>query len=104
MCCLLCVVCSKCQQQSAKGKDEKNGEDFAGECQRVFHNAATVTRCVLSCQIKKHGGANFFSAPSCQPLAVYCAMVSAIRLRAIVMDASAALRSISEGSRFPAAL
>jgi hypothetical protein len=36
-------------------------------------------------------------------LAVYCAMVSAILLRAMAMLASAAWRSISDGSRPPAA-
>jgi hypothetical protein len=29
----------------------------------VFHNNANNARCVLWCQIKKHGGSNFFSGP-----------------------------------------
>ena len=63
VCFLLCVVCSHGQEQSAQGQDEEDGEDFAGDCQRVFHNKANVMCCVLSVKIKMHGGANFFSGP-----------------------------------------
>jgi hypothetical protein len=30
-------MCSKRQEQSAQGEDEKNGEDFAGDGEGVFH-------------------------------------------------------------------
>ena len=69
VCVLLCVVCSKRQEKESQGEDEKNGEDFAGDGQHVFHNNANNARCVLSCQIKKHGGSNFFLAPYFRPLA-----------------------------------
>jgi hypothetical protein len=34
---LLCVVCLQRQEEEPQGEDEKDGEDFAGECEGVFH-------------------------------------------------------------------
>jgi hypothetical protein len=96
-------VCLKRQEQSAQGEDKKNGEDFAGDGQRVFHNKANVMCCVLSVKIKMRGGANFFPAPYFRPLVSWAARASAMRECASLMDASAADRSMSEGSRPPAA-
>jgi hypothetical protein len=32
---LFVLVCLQCQEQCAQGKDEKDGEDFAGEGEKV---------------------------------------------------------------------
>jgi hypothetical protein len=95
-------VCLDRQQQSAASEDKKDGEDFAGDCEHVLHNKANNARCVLCCQIKNHAGANFFL-----PLLPALGFVGAKRLgdppMANLIDAKAAARSMSEGSRFPAA-
>jgi hypothetical protein len=30
-------VCLQCQEKESQGEDEKNGEDFAGDGEGVFH-------------------------------------------------------------------
>jgi hypothetical protein len=53
-------------QLDVRGHEIQGGNPLAVVCV-VFHNAATVVRCVLSCQINNHAGANFFSGPTSGP-------------------------------------
>ena len=70
--CLGVIVYLECQEQSAQGEDEKDGENFAAEGEKTrariraavcvfgIHNGHTITRCHTLRKKKVSHGANFF--------------------------------------------
>jgi hypothetical protein len=62
-----------------------------------------MMHCVLSVKIKMHGGANFFSGPLLAALGLVGFQHLGHPAMGNLIEASAAARSMSEGSRFPAA-
>ena len=114
--CLFVFVFLECQEQSAQGKHEKNGENFAAKCEKTrtrfraavvvlcSHNVRNVAQCVTTCKKKMRAHAIYFRAPYFRPaLTAYSANASDTRECASLIDASALCFSMSDSKRFPAA-